>query len=372
MGWFILAHIFSTFLAFIGLGRISESDQDLEILILRHQLNIVARKQQKPIKPTRTEKLILAVLVHRLKRHTLRSTQQLREIVRIFQPATVLRWHRELVRRKWTYARRNKGGRPRLSSEIEALIVRLAKENPRWGYGKLEGELLKLGFSVSRTTIRNVLDRHHIIPATVRNGSLGWRQLMTHYREQLLACDFFTVETIWLQTLYVLFFIELSTRRVHFAGVTAHPNQIWVTQQARQLLWKLGTEASDLRFLIHDNDRKFPNTFDAIFASEGFHTIHTPYPAPNANAYAERWVRSAREECLDLILILNATHLRRVLGEYIEDYYNVARPHQGLAQNIPLPPPARPKQGPVRKRPILGGLINDYYRDSAYALVSLN
>jgi transposase InsO family protein len=276
------------------------------------------------------------------------------------------------VRRKWTYQRKHKGGRPRLNPEVENLIVRLAKENPRWGYGKLEGELLKLGYKVSRTTIRNVLDRHQIVPTPVRNGSLGWHQLMTHYREQLLACDFFTVETIWLQTLYVLFFIELGTRRVHLAGVTAHPNQIRVTQQARQLLWKLESGASRMRFLIHDNDRKFTNTFDAIFESVGYHVIHTPYQAPNANAHAERWVRSVREECLDLILILNVTHLRRVLCEYIEAYYNVARPHQGLDQKIPMPPPPQRIQGSVHRRPILGGLINDYYRGSPDARIQLN
>ena len=134
------------------------------------------------------------------------------------------------------------------------MILRLARENPRWGYGKIEGELLKLGFQVSRTTIRNVLKRHDITPAPVRSGSIGWRHLMTHYKEQLLACDFFTVETIWLQTLYVLFFIELGTRRVYLAGVTANPNQIWVTQQARQMVWQLDDQESPLRFLIHDNE----------------------------------------------------------------------------------------------------------------------
>jgi hypothetical protein len=195
---------------------------------------------------------------------------------------------------------------------------------------------------------------------------------MTHYRKQLLACDFFTVETIRLKTLYVLFFIELRTRRVHLAGVTAHPNQHWVTQQARQLIWNLETEAAELQVLIHDNDRKFTASFDAIFETEGFHVIHTPYQATNANAHAERWVRSVREECLDLILILNATHLRRVLREYIEDYYNVARPHQGLAQKIPMPPPPQHKQGPVCRRSIWGGLINDYYRNSAYPRTYLN
>ncbi len=249
MGWFILAQLFAALLGFSGLGRRPENDKDLEILILRHQLNSVARKQNQPLKPNRTEKLILAVLVDKLKQHTHRSTQQLGEIVWIFKPATVLKWHRELVRRKWTYERKQKGGRPRIISKLENLIVRLAKENPRWGYARLEGELLKLGFKVSRTTIRNILNRHQIIPAPVRHGSLGWRQLMNHYREQLLACDFFTVETIWLQTLYVLFFIELGSRRVHLAGITAHPDQIWVTQQARQLIWELEPDATGLRVL---------------------------------------------------------------------------------------------------------------------------
>ncbi len=146
MGWFILAHLFAALLGFIGLGRRPENDKDLEILILRHQLNIVARKQNKPLKPNRTEKLILAVLVHKLKQHTHRSTQQLREIVRIFKPETVLKWHRELVRRKWTYQRKHKGGRPRINSELENLIVRLAKENPRWGYGKTGGRAPQVGF----------------------------------------------------------------------------------------------------------------------------------------------------------------------------------------------------------------------------------
>ena len=195
---------------------------------------------------------------------------------------------------------------------------------------------------------------------------------MTHYQEQLLACDFFTVETLRLQTLYVLFFIELGTRRVHFAGITAHPDQSWVTQQARQLIWKLDAEAIGFRVLIHDNDRKFTSTFDAIFETEGFRVIRTPYQAPNANAHAERWVRSVREECLDLILIINATHLRQVLLEYIEDYYNVARPHQGLAPKIPIARPTCQSKGPVHRRQILGDLINDYYRGSDNSPAYLN
>ena len=164
------------------------------------------RKQQTPLKPTRAEKLTLAVPVAKLKQGSRRPAYQLRDLVRLFQPETVLRWHRQLIRRKWTYATHtNKGGRPALDQEIEALIVRLAQENNSWGYGKIAGELLKLGFDASQTSIRNILDRYGFVPAPIRNGSLGWRHLMTPYKQQILACDFFTVETLWLQTLYMLF-----------------------------------------------------------------------------------------------------------------------------------------------------------------------
>ena len=172
-----------------------------------------------------------------------------------------------------------------MDQELEGMILRLARENPRWGYGKIEGELLKLGFEASRTTIRNVLKRHKVELAPVRSGSIGWRQLMTHYIEQILACDFFTVETIWFRTLYVLFFIELSSRRIHLAEVTANPNEIWVTQQARQLIWELDDREPPLRFLIHDNDGKFTDAFDTLFSSEGIRIIPTPYQAPNTKDY---------------------------------------------------------------------------------------
>ena len=174
MGWFILTQLFSTLISMVRLRRMSEEEKDLEILILRHQLAILERKQKQPIRPNRTEKLILAVLVARLKQATNRPTGHLRDLIRIFQPETVLRWYRELVRRKWTFKRQAKGGRPRVSQDLEALIGRLARENGRWGYGKIEGELLKLGFDVSVSTVRNVLKRHGILPAPVRHGSIGW------------------------------------------------------------------------------------------------------------------------------------------------------------------------------------------------------
>jgi len=371
MGWFILAHIFSTMLMFMHIGRLSEQEKDLEILLLRHQLSILERCY-KPVRLTRAEKLTLAVLATRLKQTTNWTARELHGIIRIFQPQTVLRWHRELVRRKWTFKRKHKSGRPKLGKEIERLIVRLARENPRWGYGKIEGELLKLGFQVSVTTIRNVLERYNIVPAPVRGGSISWRHLMTHYKTQILACDFFTIETLWLQTLYVLFFIDLGTRRVYLPGITANPHAFWVTQQARQLVWELEESETTFRFLIHDRDKKFTKVFDAIFKSEGINIILTPYRAPNANGYAERWVRTVPTECLDLILILNVAHLRRVLQVYINDYYNVARPHQGIRQQTPIPRNQPVNTGTVQRRKVLGSIISDYYRASGNTPVYLS
>jgi transposase InsO family protein len=180
----------------------------------------------------------------------------------------------------------------------------------------------------------------------------------------VLACDFFTVETLRLQTLYVLFFIEIGTRRIHLADCTLHPTAAWVAQQARQLVWKLQDQGQVVRFLLHDRDAKFSASFDAVVASEGIKIILTPYRSPNANAVAERWVRSVREECLDHVLIINERHLDRVLTEYSQ-YYNQARPHQGIEQQIPESANQQPGQGPVHKRDVLGGLLHDYYREAS-------
>jgi len=183
----------------------------------------------------------------------------------------------------------------------------------------------------------------------------------------MLACDFLTVETVWLQTLYVLFCIELGTRRVYLAGITDHPNSVWVTQQARQLTWQLQTDrpgAEPLRFLIHDHDGKFSAAFDTVFVAEKMEIVFTPPQTPQANAFAERWVRTVRNECIDQLLILDQRHLRQVLDEYIE-FYNHSRPHQGLNQNIPLAPPHSINDGPIGRRDILGGIIHDYHRRAA-------
>jgi hypothetical protein len=283
----------------------------------------------------------------------------------IFKPDTVIRWHRNLIRRKWTFKRKGNPGRPGISSRLEALIVRLAEENPRLDYEKIQGKLLKLGYNLSVSSVRNILKKHRVIPVSQRAVG-SWRNPLEHYKGQILASDFFTVETIWLKTLYVLFFIELGTRRIHLAGCTSNPNTIWVAQQARQLVWDLKDNDRDMRaVLIHDHDTKFTSSFDNVFSSEGIEILHTPYQAHRANAFAECWVRSVREECLDHILIMNENHLRRVLKDYAQ-YYNHARPHQGLGQSFPVSGLTRNKEGPIHRRDILGGVIHDYYRQPAF------
>jgi putative transposase len=254
--------------------------------------------------------------------------------IRLFKPETLLGWHRELVRLKWTFKQGRKPGRPSIDDELERRVIRMALDNPGLGYEKLEGELRKLGSEVSHMTISTILRRHGIPPIPNRSHST-WRSFLNHYKDQFLACDFFTVETLTLKTLYVLFFIEHATRRVYLAGCIAHPKAAWVTQQARQLTWELDQREPCIQYLIHDNDKKFTVSFDRVFQSEGIEIVHTPFQAPNANAIAERWVRTGREECLDKLIIINQPHLRQVMKEYTA-YYNSARPHQGIGQLIPV------------------------------------
>ena len=366
MTWSVLAQLFWLVIDVLAVVRLSKQEKDIEVLLLRQQLRILERKQRHPPRITRWEKLTLAVLAAWLKGRTALGRSRLTEVMLLFKPDTVLKWHRELVRRKWTFQQTSRrAGNTALAPEVEALIVQLARDNPRFGYKKLVGELRKLGYRMGRSTVRDVLKRHHIQPAPERRRtSSNWRTLLSSHKAQLLATDFFTVETVWLQTVYVLFFIELNTRRVHLAGCTSQPSSAWVTQQARQLTWKLrdSTPTSN-RFLIHDRDTKFTLSFDTVFVSEGMAIVLTPPQAPNANAFAERWIRSVRKECLDHLLIFSERALHAVLTDYVE-YYNRARPHQGLQQQTPIPyTPCL--QDTIRRRKVLGGLINDYYREAA-------
>ena len=364
MVWFIAVHLFSTLIDLVTVGQLSDRDKALEILVLRQQLAIAEQKLHKPVRTSRVQRFTMALLTFKLKSSGTLTANQLRDVIRIFQLQTVLGWHRQLVKRKWTYNPKGRGGRPKTDSELEDLVVRLARENPDFGYGKIQGELGKLGYTIGEETIANILRRHNIPPAPERGGSPSWRHLMNHYKDQILACDFFTVETLFLKTIYVLFFIEVGSRRVHFAGCTTNPDSARMSQQARQLVWNLEEQNARFRFLIRDRDRKFMETFDAIFRSEGVNIIRTPRQAPNANSHAERWIFSARSECLDKLIIVNQRHLHSVLTDYVE-YYNTARPHQGIGQKTPVTQLHPPSNGPVQRRDVLGGIIHDYYRKAA-------
>jgi hypothetical protein len=283
MIWSLLAQGVMLVLDLLRLRYSAKQDKDLEVLVLRQQIRILERRVGKPVRPSRVEKLLLALTTVHIKERAREGRKRFRDSILLFKPATVLKWHRELVKRKWTFQQRAKVGRPRIEAELEALIVRLANENPGLGYEKLQGELLKLGYDVGISTVRDVLERHHIPPAPERDRSRNnWRTFLNHYRTQILACDFFTIETVFLKTIYVLFFIDMGTRRVCLAGCTRHPDSAWVTQQARQLTWQLQEQKSHTRFLIHDRDSKFTGSFEAVFAAEGIETVLTPNRAPNA------------------------------------------------------------------------------------------
>ncbi|HUK73374.1 MAG TPA: hypothetical protein VLW50_32265 [Streptosporangiaceae bacterium] len=242
----------------------------------------------------------------------------LRHLQLIVSPRTLLRWHANLVRQRWAYPRRTPG-RPRTAQPIRALVLEMAKDNPSWGYRRIHGELTGLEYKLAPSTVWQILKDAGIDPAP-RGAGQTWRAFLASQAKTILATDFFHMETVFLRRLYVLFFIEHGTRRVHLAGVTAHPAGAWVTQQARNLLMSLEDHADDVKFLIRDRDAKFTAAFDAVFTAAGVRIIKTPVRAPRANAIAERWIASARRECLDRILITSKQHLRLVLSEYIEQH----------------------------------------------------
>jgi putative transposase len=338
-------------LSLVGLGPSSDA-KDVEIAVLRHQLMVVRRQVARP-RYTPSDRTILAALAKLLPRD--------RWPIFLVTPSTLLRWHRELIRRRWTYST---NGRHRgLNPEVVDLVLRLARENPRWGYLRIVGECRKLGIRVSATSVRTILYRHRLGPAP-RRGGPSWTQFLRTQAAGTLACDFLTVETIGLTRLYVFFIIELDRRKVHLAGITAHPTGAWVTQAARNLVMDLDEHARRFRFLIRDRDGKFAATFDHVFTAAGIQVLKTPPRAPKANAFAERWVRTVRSECLDWVLVWNRRHLERVLTDYVR-HYNTARPHRGIDLDIPIPAaepiPARIEQlARVERANVLGGLIHEY------------
>jgi putative transposase len=339
-GWLIL------------LGR-SSASKDAELLVLRHEVAVLRRNTPRP-RLDWADRAILAALIRLL-------PARLR-VHRLVTPGTVLRWHCRLVTRKWTYPHRT--GRPPVSAEITALIQRLATENSGWGYKRIQGELLKLGYQVSAPTIRRVLKALKIPPAPQRRTDTTWRQFLHTQAATMLATDFFHVDcALTLQRLYCLFVMEVGTRYVHILGVTANPDGPWTTQQIRNLLMDLGDRAAGFRFLIRDRAGQFTAAFDAVLADAGIQAVKIPPRSPRANCYAERFVLTARTELTDQLLILGQRHLRTILAQY-QVHYNGRRPHRSRQLRPPQPdhPIADLTTKRIQRRPVLGGLLNEYER----------
>ena len=339
-------------------GRRSESDKDVEIMVLRHQVRVLERQVHGRVRYRPADRAIRAALSRCLPRARWRCV--------LVTPDTLLRWHRDLARRRWRRWRaRRSPGRPPMSNDLVELIVRLGRENRRWGCVRIQGELRKLGIRVSATSIRRIL-RHHGLGPVPRSGP-SWSEFLRTQAKSVLATDFFTVDTISLKQLYVLFVIELGTREVHFLGVTDHPTTAFVTQVARNLVSDFLDRGRSFTFLIRDRDAKFTASFNEVFASEGIRVIRTPVRSPRANAYAERWVRTVRTECLDWILVLGRRHLNGIRHEYVR-HYNQHRPHRGLDLGVPVPghnTVVTPSSLRVDRHNVLGGLIHEYLPQAA-------
>ena len=277
-------------------------------------------------------------------------------------PATILRWHRDLVARKWDYTSRRRPGQPSTGTSLKRLVVRMARENPAWGHRRIQGELARLGYAIAASTVWEILHAAGIGPAPRRAGPT-WREFLAVQACAIIACDFLVVETVLLRRLHVLVFIEHGTRRLHLAGVTAHPTGAWAAQQARNLAMDLGDRLGTLRFLMHDRDPVFAAAFDEVFRAEGLRVITILPRTPRMNAICER-VGTLRGELLDRIMILGERHLALVLREYLT-HYNGHRPHQSRRQRPPdiEAQPVRDVADlrSVRRKPVGAGLINEYH-----------
>ena len=337
--------------AWVALLARSGASKDVEILVLRHEIAILRRQVAHP-KPDWADRAMIAALTRLLPRHL--------RVHRIVTPGTLLTWHRRLIKNKWTYP--NTTGRPPVPEEIRQLVQQLARQNPRWGHRRIQGELLSLGYRIGAGTIRRILAAAGLTPAP-RRVSPTWRQFLASQAAGILACDFLHVDTVFLRRLYVLFVMEIRTRRVHVLGVTAHPTGAWTAQQARNLLMNLGERAGHFKFLVRDRDSKFTAAFDEVLAGNGVRIIKTPVRSPRANSFAERYVGTLRRECLDHLLIYGEQHLRQVLAAYAR-HYNEHRPHQSREQRPPLHEPGQAVDvtARIKRTHVVQGLISEYRR----------
>jgi len=337
--------------AWVALLARSGASKDVEILVLRHEIAILRRQVAHP-KPDWADRAMIAALTRLLPRHL--------RVHRIVTPGTLLTWHRRLIKNKWTYP--NTTGRPPVPEEIRQLVQQLARQNPRWGHRRIQGELLSLGYRIGAGTIRRILAAAGLTPAP-RRVSPTWRQFLASQAAGILACDFLHVDTVFLRRLYVLFVMEIRTRRVHVLGVTAHPTGAWTAQQARNLLMNLGERAGHFKFLVRDRDSKFTAAFDEVLAGNGMRIIKTPVRSPRANSLAERYVGTLRRDCLDHLLIYGEQHLRQVLAAYAR-HYNEHRPHQSREQRPPLHEPGQAVDvtARIKRTHVVQGLISEYRR----------
>jgi putative transposase len=323
---------------------------------LRHENQVLRRQLGGRLRWDHADRVWLAALSRLVSR---RRWPQVFSVT----PATILRWHRDLVARKWDYTSRRKPGRPSTGTSVKALIIRMAGENPAWGHRRIQGELARLGYAIAASTVWEILHAAGVDPAPRRAGPT-WREFLAAQAHAIIACDFLTVETVLLKRLYVLVFIEHGTRRLHVAGVTAHPTGAWVAQQARNLAMDLGDRLGALRFLVHDRDPVFTTAFGEVFRSEGLRIITILPKTPRMNAICERVNGTLRRELLDRTLILGERHLALVLREYVE-HYNGHRPHQSRRQRPPdiEAQPVRDVADlrSVRRKPVVAGLIHEYH-----------
>ena len=342
---------------------------DQELLLRNEYLaaeNRILKAQLKtPLRLTDAERMTLAEIAHRLGR------KALEDVANVVKPDTLLGWYRRLIARKFDGSKsRRYPGRPRIDDEIEQWVVRMAKENSDWGYDRIVGAMANLGYRLSDQTVGNILQRHGIQPAPERKRTTTWTDFIRAHMSVLAGTDFFSVEVLTLRglvTYYVLFFIHLESRKVEVSGITPHPNERWMKQIARNVTMDEWGFLNNCRYLIHDRDTKYCQSFRDIIESGDVKTLPLPARSPNLNAFSERWVKSVKDDCLSKLILFGENSLRRALHDYLV-HYHAERNHQGKGNVLLFPTATQAKNrvdGSVHCKERLGGLLKYYHREAA-------